>query len=331
VRGPPHPRPRCQQHTHHSEYLESVGIVLSHWVRVGSQSLGVGGGRKLKGRVEGGVAWGRELTCSASAFCLDLGRFNQDLGWRPEPPMCLESVLGFSNSQSTGRSERRMRRAWTLPWLALAALLGAPSRAASGDASHEVSKPNLRKSAASLATIQKQLDEADRQIGDRTANRMVAWDAAAASSQAEHEKVGQGVLVLTVAVARAAGDLPLQRVYVFGPSGAEVELLPVGAISATVLKALRISGKAGANVWAEVYYLPAARRMARSSLIADFPGRKGFELGKLSDKLFKNLTDKNEAFTIDFSSIAAMALRNYEGLEIDTNSFPRTVPEDAAR
>jgi len=26
-----------------------------------------------------------------------------------------------------------------------------------------------------------------------------------------------------------------------------------------------------------------------------------------------------------------MALRNYEGLEIDTNSFPRTVPEDAAR
>ncbi len=65
--------------------------------------------------------------------------------------------------------------------LAGALLLGGHQPSPSGeDIRHEVGERETRHAPASLETIQHQLDEADRDIGDRTAARFAVWDAAVA-------------------------------------------------------------------------------------------------------------------------------------------------------
>lgn len=189
---------------------------------------------------------------------------------------------------------------------------------------HEVGSGGFRKAPASLQTIQRQLDDADRVIGDRTAERLAVWDVAVAGSQAEHDDIGQGALILVVAVARSDADLPLRRVYVIGPKGNPVSLVRVGAIPREMLEALRISGKGGSNIWAAVYLLIAARRTARGPIFADFATRTGFELGKLTPAMFGTLEDKEGKIHLYIGNVARMAKREYPGIELDPD-FARSL------
>lgn len=206
-----------------------------------------------------------------------------------------------------------------VPLLAGVLLLGGEGPSPSDeDIRHDVGGASkIRHAPASLETIQQQLDEADRYIGDRTAARFAVWDVAVAGSQAEHDDIGQGVLILVVAVARSESDLPLRRVYVVGPKGNPVSLLPIGTIPRELLQGLRISGKSGGNVWAGVYFLLAARRVARGPIFADFATRTGFELGTLPPEAFGTLEDKEGKVQLYLGNVAQMAKREYHGIQFD--------------
>lgn len=219
-----------------------------------------------------------------------------------------------------------------LPLLAGALLLGGHQPSPSGeDVRHEVGEGETRHAPASLETIQHQLDEADRDIGDRTAARFAVWDAAVAGSQAEHDGIGQGALILVVAVAQSESDLPLQRVYVVGPKGKPVNLMTIGTIPREMLKGLRISGKGGTHVWAGVYYVLAARRIARGPIFVDFATRTGFELGTLPPEIFGSLEDKGGQIHLNLGDVAHMARREYPGIELDPGFARSLGPPEGSR
>lgn len=215
-----------------------------------------------------------------------------------------------------------------LPLLGGVLLLGGQGPSPSHeDIRHEVGGAGeTRQAPASLRTIQQQLDEAERHIGDRTAARFAVWDVAVAGSQAEHDNIGQGVLILVVAVAQSESDLPLRRVYVVGPKGNPVSLLPIGTIPRELLQGLRLSGKGGSNVWGGVYFLLAARRITRSPIFADFATRTGFELGTLPPEAFGTLEDKEGQIQLHLGNVAQMAKREYPGIRFDPDFAKSLVP-----
>jgi len=168
---------------------------------------------------------------------------------------------------------------------------------------------------ASFASLQRQLDAADESIGARSAERIVVWDASSGGSQAEHDDICEGALVLALAVAQSPSDLPLTRLHVAGPGGRDVDLMMVGEYPKETLAPLRISGKAGTNVWAGLYYLPAVRRIAKGSLQADFPSRKNMDLGAIPDSLFAAYMDRADGeLTLFLGNVGRMALREYPGV-----------------
>lgn len=188
----------------------------------------------------------------------------------------------------------------------------------SNELRHEVGAPGgPRASPTSLKTLQQQLDDTDSLIGDRTAARAAVWDAATAGSQTEHDDIGQGALVLVVAVAQAAEDLPLRRVWVSGARAKRLPLIRVGTVPETQLHSLRLSGKAGTHCWGAVYYLPLARTLGKGDLFADFPLRSDFRLGALPERAFRDFRDRSDGVKIYLGNVAKMALREYPGLELD--------------
>lgn len=171
-----------------------------------------------------------------------------------------------------------------------------------------------------LARLQQHLDGVERAVSrlppDKAVPRALVFDAAGGADQQEHARLGNGLLVMVVAVTRDAGELPLRRVRARGPGGAEATLALVGSLPAGALARLRLPAALGSAAgWGGLYFLPGARRTP-GPLLADFArNREGMEFGTIGPTVFGALRDVDGA-RVEPRAVREVAAREFPAAEL---------------
>lgn len=181
----------------------------------------------------------------------------------------------------------------------------------------------------SLAKLQHRIDDAERQVGDagRSAPRAALYDATGGITQAEHEALAEGIIIVVLATAVDPGELPLRSLYQ-QDGGSRQILPPIARLPAELAERFRLDGSIGKHASAALYFLPHARA-ARGSLVVDFArNREGFILTpELPTDCLANVNDTGTSTVVDSATLARVIRREYPGFELlDYTALGKTEP-----
>jgi hypothetical protein len=210
-----------------------------------------------------------------------------------------------------------------LLWLALAprsALTPTPKLTVE----HRIEQTGNHFSPATVQMIQAMIDQqlASLRQGERHP-REVLYDAASASNQREHERICGGMLVMVVAIATDAKELPLHGLFLRAPQGDRLPLILVAELPAKLGAQIRLGASLGSHLWAGIYYAPVAKHL-HGVVEADFAaGRSGFALANemiLTQQIIQ-YGDEHLQDTPSAAALSAMIAREYPGFVVDSDTL----------
>jgi hypothetical protein len=189
---------------------------------------------------------------------------------------------------------------------------------------HRMQMTGDRVSPATLQMIQTMIDQQRVSLQqDQSHPRAVLYDAASASNQREHERISGGMLVMVVAVAADAKELPLGGVFLKQPEGNRLPLILVGELPAKLAAQIRLQAPMGSHLWAGIYYAPLAKHL-HGLVEADFDaGHSGFALANemiLTPQIMQ-YSDEHLQDTPSVAALSAMIAREYPGFVVDRDTL----------
>ena len=150
----------------------------------------------------------------------------------------------------------------------------------------EINPGLIEKEVTSLKKLQQRIVGAEAQVNDlikagrlESVPRVVVFDWAAASSQAEHEAISEGGLIMLLAISKDPEELPLKLAYVHRGKDKPVRLVKVAELGPAQVSKLKFSGVVGMHGWAGLYWMPAIRRIEGRVLVDFSKNREDFSIG----------------------------------------------------
>lgn len=184
---------------------------------------------------------------------------------------------------------------------------------------HAIEQTADHTSPATVQLIQTMIDEQRASLAPGKAYpRVVLYDAASASDQREHERISGGMLIMVVAVARDAQELPLTGLYAKPASGERLPLIRVAALPSQLAAQLRLAPPMGSHLWAGLYYAPLAKHL-HGAIETDFAGHAGFALADdmiLTPQIVQ-YSDEHLRDTPVAATLGGMIAREYPGFVVD--------------
>ncbi|MFZ1612601.1 MAG: hypothetical protein WAT51_00410 [Holophaga sp.] len=214
-------------------------------------------------------------------------------------------------------------------WLSLTFLLGATALAQQTPPAHvEINSGLIEKEATGLKKLQQRIVDAETQVNEliksgrlESCPRVVVYDWATASNQAEHDAISEGALILLLAISKDPTELPVKLAYVNRGKEKPIRLIKIGELSSAMVKRLKLTGIVGTNAWAGLYWLPAIRRIEGKVLVDFSKNREDFSIGLSlppDQKMFEGLNDHITEFPgLPNSAVKAMSEREFPGFELD--------------
>ncbi len=192
----------------------------------------------------------------------------------------------------------------------------------------EINPGLIEKEATSLKKLQQRIVGAEAQVNDliksgrlESCPRVVVFDWAAASNQAEHDAISEGGIIMLLAISKDPEEVPLKLAYVDRGKDKPVRLVKIGELSSAQVSKLRFNGVVGTHAWAGLYWMPAMRRIEGKVLVDFSKTREDFSIGLSlppNPKMFEGLNDNLTEFPgLPGIAVKAMAEREFPGFELD--------------
>lgn len=171
-------------------------------------------------------------------------------------------------------------------------------------------------------------------IGTPQADRIILTDECTAGDQWEHEQIGEGGLVLLLAITKDPRELPLVNVRIERSKGDSVQMAKVAELSSGEALKLKFDGTYGTHAWCALYWM-AKQKFVNGKVFADFSAnRKDFSTGvafPFDSQMGSALTShKGGTPTLNLWALNQIIRREYPALTVDpwiVEGAQKAVPE----